>query len=226
MSQSPTARTVGGGSPSAKPIELLLADSQPIALEAMARVFAQPPFTVIAACGSCEEALAVLRHHTPAVVVFDLDVPPDGLVILRHVTRYHPETKTVLFAPGDDPRIQEALDLGVRGMVPKELPAETLVRCVTRVHAGERWVARRAPGPGAAPARPPRAGDEFRLPAELTARETEIVLLVARGLSNKEIAKRLAVKEGTLKIHLHNIYRKLAVDSRVALTLYVQRRSF
>src|SRR5438093_6484492 len=67
-----------------------------------------------------------------------------------------------------------------------------------------------------------RDPDRRRRRAGLTARETDIVKLVARGFANEEIARRLTVKEGTLKIHLHNIYRKLNVDSRLSLTLYVQ----
>jgi DNA-binding NarL/FixJ family response regulator len=59
----------------------------------------------------------------------------------------------------------------------------------------------------------------------LTPRELEIVSMVAKGLRNKEIARKLAIAEGTVKIHLHNIYQKLGVDSRVALTLYAQEKN-
>ena len=89
------------------------------------------------------------------------------------------------------------------------------------MHAGEQWLAagsRRLVGRRPQQRDPDRRGRR----AGLTGRETDIVKLVARGFANEEIAKRLSVKEGTLKIHLHNIYRKLNVDSRLALTLYVQ----
>ena len=206
----------------AKPIELLIADSQPIAVDAMVSVFDQPGFSVIAGCGTCDEAIAVLQTHQPDVVIFDFDVPPDGLGIVRHVNRHNPGTRAVLFtATSSDARIHDALDLGVSGVVLKEMPPEALVQCVRKVHAGEQWLAagsRRFAGRR----RQQRDPDRRQRRAGLTARETDIVKLVARGFANEEIARRLTVKEGTLKIHLHNIYRKLNVDSRLSLTLYVQ----
>ena len=205
-----------------KPIELLIADSQPIALDAMLRVFDQPGFSVIAGCGTCDETISVLRTHQPDILIFDFDVPPDGLAIVRDIKRHHPGIRMVLFtAASSDARIQDALDLGVSGVVLKEMPPEALVQCVRKVHAGEQWLAagsRRLVGRR----RQQRDPDRRRRRAGLTGRETDIVKLVARGFANEEIAKRLSVKEGTLKIHLHNIYRKLNVDSRLALTLYVQ----
>src|SRR5439155_408438 len=134
----------------------------------------------------------------------------------------HPGTRAVLFtATSSDARIHDALDLGVSGVVLKEMPPEALVQCVRKVHAGEQWLAagsRRFAGRR----RQQRDPDRRRRRAGLTARETDIVKLVARGFANEEIARRLTIKEGTLKIHLHNIYRKLNVDSRLSLTLYVQ----
>src|SRR5262249_37856992 len=154
-------------------------------------------------------------------VIFDFNVPPDGLAILRTIHRHHPQMPVVLFtSAANDPRIHEALDLGVRGVVLKEMAPEALVQCVRKVHAGERWMS--VSSPRLVEPRRPRAADRRRRRANLTARETDIVRLVARGLDNTEIARRLDVTEGTLKIHLHNIYRKLDVDSRLALTLYVQ----
>ena len=225
----PLARlAVGGpggdtnGAEAAKPIEVLIADSQPIALDAMARVFDQPGFSVIAGCSTCDETIAVLRQHPPDVLIFDFDVPPDGLALVRDINRHHPGTRAVLFTSAtSDSRVQDALDLGVRGVVLREMPPEALLQCVRKVHAGEQWLAA-GPRRLVERRRQPHDPDRRRRRAGLTGRETDIVKLVARGLPNKEIAKRLDVKEGTLKIHLHNIYRKLNVESRLALTLYVQ----
>ena len=204
-----------------KPIELLIADSHPITLDAMMHAFAQPGFSVLASCGTCDEAIAVLQTHQPDVVIFDFDVPPDGLAIVRHVKRHHPATRLVLFtATSSEARIHDALDLGVSGVVLKEMPPEALLQCVRKVHAGEQWLA--AGSRRLVRRRQQRDPDRRRRPAGLTVRETDIVKLVARGFANEEIASRLNVKVGTLKIHLHNIYRKLNVDSRISLTLYVQ----
>lgn len=216
--------TANGAEPP-KPIGVLIAESQPIALDAMVHVFDQPGFRVIAGCGTCDEAIDVLGTHQTDVVIFDFDVPPDGLAIVRHVNRHHPGTRTVLFtATSSEARVHDALDLGVSGVVLKEMPPEALLQCVRKVHAGEQWLAagsRRLVGRRAQQREP----DPGRRRAGLTERETDIVKLVARGFGNEEIAKRLNVKVGTLKIHLHNIYQKLNVDSRLSLTLYVQGKS-
>jgi DNA-binding NarL/FixJ family response regulator len=112
----------------------------------------------------------------------------------------------------------EALRLGVRGMVLKEMAPKLLIDCIRKVHAGERWFEKESLGlaldrlMGAAGA------------AVLTPRETDIVRMVAGCLRNKEIATSLSITEGTVKIHLHNIYEKLGVDSRIALTLYAQKQ--
>src|SRR5262249_11626438 len=204
--------------PAAKPIELLIADGQPIALDAMVQVFDGPSFEVIAGCGSCEEALAVLKTHLPDVVIFDFNVPPDGLAFIH---RHHPQMPVVLFtSAANDPRIHEALDLGVRGVVLKEMAPEALVQCVRKVHAGERWMS--VSSRRLVERRRPRDADRRRRRANLTAPETHTAALVARGVGNRDIARGLGVTEGTLKIHLQKIYRKLDVDSRLALTLYVQ----
>src|SRR6185503_11087329 len=103
-----------------------------------------------------------------------------------------------------------AMNLGVRGVVFKDLPVEMLVECIRTVHAGGTW----QPA-GAAPP----ADDEA---STLTAREAEIVRMLAHGLRNKEVAAELGISEGTVKVHLHRIYEKLGVDGRVELLLWAQ----
>src|SRR5262249_39451275 len=147
-----------------KPIELLIADSQPIALAAWVPVFDRPGFSVIAGCETCDEAIAVLQTHQPDVVIFDFDVPPDGLAIARHVNRHHPGTRLVLFtATSSEARIHDALDLGVSGVVLKEMPPEALLQCVRKVQAGEQWLA--AGTRRLVRSRPPRDPDRRRGPA-------------------------------------------------------------
>jgi len=100
-----------------------------------------------------------------------------------------------------------------------------LIDCVRDVHRGERRVDVEALARAAADGARPRSSQSTgeRLPA-LTPRETEIVRLVAQGLRNKELAQRLSITEGTVKIHLHNIYDKLGVDGRLELVLSAQQK--
>ena len=113
----------------------------------------------------------------------------------------------------------------MRGVVLKEMPPHMLVQCVKKVHTGEQWVEKRSAG---------HLLDKLlrrevatrQLALDLTARELEILRLVASGLRNKAIADRLFVTEGTVKIHLHNMFRKLQVGNRVALTLLAHSKGF
>jgi two-component system, NarL family, nitrate/nitrite response regulator NarL len=100
-----------------------------------------------------------------------------------------------------------------------------LVQCVRKVHGGEQWLEKRSVG-RLLEKLLQRETAARQLALDLTPREIEIVRLVARGLRNKTIAERLSVKEGTVKIHLHNIYEKLHVDGRLELTLYAQNKGF
>ena len=117
----------------------------------------------------------------------------------------------------------EAVRLGVQGIVLKENALQVLVQAVREVHAGGQWLEQRAAGRALAKMLQRQAG-ERDLAAVLTQREIEIVRMVATGLRNKEIARRLSITEGTVKIHLHNIFEKLKVESRLELTLRAQSK--
>ena len=101
------------------------------------------------------------------------------------------------------------------------MPSHLLVQCVRTVHAGEQWFERHSGSRALQAILRHQDGwrDVMRL---LTPRELEIVRLAARGFGNKRIADTLAVSEGTVKIHMHHIYKKLPIDSRLGLTLYAR----
>src|SRR5262249_12367421 len=116
----------------------------------------------------------------------------------------------------------EAVRLGARGLVLKDSAPDTVIECVRRVHAGEELfdlpsITR------ALTATMQRESDARDALAVLTQREVEIVQMVAQGLRNRAIAARLSISEGTVKVHLHNVYEKLRVDGRLGLTLYAQQ---
>jgi len=129
----------------------------------------------------------------------------------------------LLTAAVSDADAMEGLRLGARGIVLKESSPDTLLECVTRVARGERWIDREMRARVEdAPARPELiVGDPRRA---LTARETEIVRMITQGLRNKVIAERLSISEGTVKIHLHNVYDKLGLDGRLELMLHAQKQ--
>ncbi len=208
------------------PIRLVLADDHPIVLDGLEALFRlEHDFQVVARCTDGAAALATVRRHRPDILVLDIHMPgTDGLAVIRELHQERLPTKVVLLAAAlNDFELLEALRLGVRGMVLKDLAPQLLVQCVRKVHAGEQWLERHVIGRMLDTLRRSEAGGGGRDGGDLlTPREIELVRMVAGGLRNKEMAKRLAISEGTIKTHLHNIYRKLQVQNRVELVLRAQ----
>lgn len=207
-------------------IRLVLADDHPIVLDGLENLFRlEPDFRVVARCVNGEECLAAVRRYEPDVLVLDIRMPRlDGLAVLRELRREKHPVKVVLLATAlEEEEVLEALRLGVRGMLLKELAPQMVVQCVRKVHAGGQWVEKQAFGRALDTLLRREAG-EREAASVLTPREIEMVSMVARGLRNKEMSQRLSISEGTVKIHLHNIYRKLKVENRVELILYAQSK--
>jgi DNA-binding NarL/FixJ family response regulator len=207
-------------------IRLVLADDHPIVLAGLEQLFRQEPdLEVAAGCTSGEEALRAVRLHRPDVLVLDVKMPDrDGLSVVREIRGGQPGLAVVLLTAAlDEAQVVEAVRMGVQGIVLKENALQVLVQAVREVHAGGQWLEQRAAGRALARMLQREAG-ERDLAAVLTQREIEIVRMVATGLRNKEIARRLSITEGTVKIHLHNIFEKLKVESRLELTLRAQSK--
>ena len=205
-------------------VHLALADDHPIVLDGLESLFRlEPDFQVAARCINGEETLVAVRRHRPDILILDLRMPRgDGLEILRTLRREKLPTKVVLLAAAlEEDEILDALRLGVRGVVLKELAPQLLMECVRKVHAGEQWLEKQLSSRVLETLLRREAGGRAAS-SVLTPREIEIVRMVASGLRNRELARRLGVTEGTVKIHLHNIYKKLKVQSRVELVLHAQ----
>jgi DNA-binding NarL/FixJ family response regulator len=206
------------------PIGLVLADDHPIILDGLDHLFRQEEdFKVLARCRDGEETLQAVRKHRPDVLILDLRMPgKDGLAVLREVRKEKLPTRVVLLtAEMSDAEALEAIRLRVNGVVLKEMAPQLLVKCIRKVHAGGQWWEKRSLGRAMETMLRREAG-EREIAGVLTPRELQIVRLVASGLHNKEIADKLTISEGTVKIHLHHIYEKLHVDGRLELTLYAQ----
>jgi DNA-binding NarL/FixJ family response regulator len=208
-------------------ISLVLADDHPIVLEGLVQLFRlEPDFRVVARCTNGDETLAAVRRHRPDILVLDVRMPgKDGLAILGEITREGLPTRVVLLTAAlDENGVVEAVRLGAWGLVLKEMAPETLVRCVREVHGGERWLDNRSVVRALERIARREAG-AARVAGVVTPRELEIIRMIAGGLRNKEIAARLSISEGTVKIHLHNIYEKLQLDGRLALLLYAREHA-
>jgi DNA-binding NarL/FixJ family response regulator len=208
------------------PIRLVLADDHPIVLDGLERLFrAEADMEVLARCANGDETLRAVRHRRPDVAVLDIRMPGlDGLAVLRVVHREKLETRVVLLTASlDEDDLLEAVRLGVRGVVLKEMASQLLVQCVRKVHAGEKWLERQSFSRALEKMLRREAGAR-EAARVLTPREIEVVRMVAGGLRNREIGERLSISEGTVKIHLHNVYEKLQVTGRVELAAYAREK--
>lgn len=206
------------------PIRLILADDHPIVLEGLEQLFrVEPEFQVVARCRDGEEALREVRAHRPDVLVLDIRMPRrDGLDVLRTIRLEGLQTRVVLLTAAlEEEQLVEALRMGVGGVVLKEMAPHLLVEAVKEVHSGGSWLDKGSVSRVVSKLLEQEGGREDH---PLTQRELEVVRMVARGLRNRAIAEQLFISEGTVKIHLHNIYQKLGIDGRLELAVYAQAK--
>jgi DNA-binding NarL/FixJ family response regulator len=202
---------------------LVLADDHPILLDGLERIFAADGrFTLFERCVNGRETIAAVIRLRPEALVLDLRMPQGGgIAVLREIAARRLMTRAVLLtAAPEDPEISEAVRLGVWGIVLKEMAPSILVRCVLDVCEGKRNLDR---FPATRRAGPNDHRQDPLLPEILTPREIAIVREVSAGRRTREVAERLGISEGTVKIHLHYIYAKLKVEGRVELVLKAQR---
>lgn len=205
-------------------IRVILVDDHPLVLNGLYHLLLEyPDFEVLARCSSGSEALTAVRAQRPDVLVLDLLMPDmDGLTVARDLHQSGELPRTVLLtAQLHEDQLIEALHLGVQGFVLKEMATKLLVECLRRVHAGGQWLEKDAASRAMAKLvrRESRAREVAGL---LTPREIEVVRMVARGMANREIAAQLNIADGTVKIHLHNIYEKVKVNRRAELIRFAE----
>ncbi len=199
------------------PLRLLIADDQALMRAGFRMILeAQPDLRVVAEAADGVEAVEAARAHRPDVILMDIRMPRmDGVEATRRLAGHR---VLILTTFNLDEYVVEALRAGASGFLLKDAPPEELVRAVRVVAAGDallspavtrtlldRVVARLPSPPAVAP----------ELLADLTERELEVLRLVARGLSNSEIAARLVVGETTVKTHVSHVLDKLGVRDRV-----------
>ncbi|HEX4348725.1 MAG TPA: response regulator transcription factor [Vicinamibacterales bacterium] len=207
-------------------IRLIVADDHSIVLDGLRRLFeSEGDFEVVATCADGIAALDAVRSKPCDVLVLDLKMPgKTGLEVLQAMSQERLSCRTVLLTAAlKDDDVVQALKLGATGVVLKESEPSALLECVRRVHQGEQWIDRETLSRafGRVMMRESATREASR---NLTPRELEIVRMIAQGLRNKVVAERLSISEGTVKIHLHNIYEKLGVDGRLELVLFAQEK--
>lgn len=208
-------------------IQLVVADHHPLMLQGLGSLFqTKEEFKVVALCSNALETMEAVRLHRPDVLVLATNVPgKDSLSIARELLADSLlPTRIVFYAEEiDENQLMDTIRAGIAGIVLKEMDPQLLLQCVRKVHDGEQWMERRAARLSLEKLLRREAGARD-LASQLTPREIEILRLVAEGLSNKEISERISISEGTVKVHLHNIYEKLHLKSRMALLRFAQEK--
>jgi two-component system nitrate/nitrite response regulator NarL len=203
-------------------LSVVVADDHPVVLRGLVDVLqSSGGMKVIAACADGVSAMDAIRKLAPDVAVIDIAMPNfPGLAILARIAAEEIKTKVVfLTASIADHQILASVTQGAKAIMFKDSAPEDLSDCVRTVAEGGTWF----PPDLIDAALERESGRRVRterIRKNLTVRELEIMRLVAEGLSNKQVARRLALSEGTVKIHLHNIYQKIGVANRTALTAF------
>jgi two-component system, NarL family, nitrate/nitrite response regulator NarL len=195
---------------------MVVADGCPVFLCGLISLFrSEYDFDVVARCRNGAESLQAIRDLSPDIALLDSSMPAgSGVNVLASAISEGSQTRIVLLAARAELRSIFAVVNGAYGIVPRDVPPEVLIRDLRQVAAGRR-LSIQASRPGEA--RTTTDASEKAL-AVLTKRERQIVKLVSAGLPNKEVGRQLNLTAGTIKVHLHNIFSKLAINNRTALT--------
>jgi len=199
------------------PIRVLLADDHVMVRQGIRELLtSQPEFEVVGEAATGSDAVARVLQSRPDVVLLDIHMPSgDGLWATSEISREAPSARVlILTVSTDDDHLKESLRRGAAGYLLKTSPADSLFQAIREVARGETTVPGTMAGRilaalGASPDH--GAGGE----AGLSTREQEVLRLLARGATNKEIALALEISENTIKAHLKSVLRKLGVGNRV-----------
>jgi DNA-binding NarL/FixJ family response regulator len=204
------------------PIRVMVVDDHPMWRDAVERDLQAAGFDVVAVAATGDEAIVRFTATRPRVVVLDLQIPgPSGVEVTAQVLATDPSSRVlILSASGEQDDVLAAVKAGATGYLLKSASREELLTAVRRVAKGDTVF---TPGLAALVLGEFRRMNEPATPPgeRLTDRETEILRMVAKGVSYKDIAERLVISHRTVQNHVQNTLRKLQMHNRVELTRYV-----
>ncbi|MER6271867.1 response regulator [Streptomyces sp. NPDC001797] len=207
-----------------KPARVVVADDQTVVREGIVMLLGLlPGVKVVGAAGDGEEAVRLVAELSPDVVLMDLRMPRcDGVEATRRIRSEYPGTQVVVLTTfADDESLFPALRAGARGYLTKDAGGDEIVRAVESVLSGDaglspsiqRRLLERLSQPEPAPV-------ATEAPDGLTARETEVLVLIAEGFTNQEIARKLHVSTATVKTHINNLFAKTGLKDRAQAVRY------
>ena len=207
-------------------IKILICDDQSLFREALRTLLsAFPDLEVVGEASNGEEAIRFTITHSPDVVLMDLRMPVmDGVEATRRLNQLGKNTRVIVLTTfDDDETVFEGLRAGAVGYLLKEVSSEKLVEAIKTAYAGEYFllpsITAKVVSEFSKISRPAKKLDSELMPEPLSPREIEILKIVATGASNREIADKLFISEGTVKNHLSSILNKLGVRDRMQAIL-------
>jgi DNA-binding NarL/FixJ family response regulator len=206
-------------------IRIVIADDQQAVLDGLALMLGLlPGITVAAVAADGAQTLAAVAQHQPDVVLIDLHMPVmDGIEATRRLTAEHPGTAVVVLTTyADDSSILEALQAGARGFLTKNAGRADIARAIQAAASGQSILdaAVQATVLEAAASGPARPAPPAELPDGLTSREGDVLMLIAQGLSNSEIAAALFLSANTVKTHVNRVFAKTGSKTRAQAIRY------
>lgn len=200
-------------------IRVLFVDDHPMLRAGLAAtIHAEDDMRVVGEAANGVEAVRLYSELKPDVVLMDLRLPEmNGVEAIRAIRAQDPQARVMVLTTYDgDEDIHRALEAGARAYLLKDMLRRELIDAIRTVHSGQRYLS-----PTVAARLAERASGQ-----NLSAREVEILGLVVRGMSNKEMAGELGLAEGTVRIHLSNIFEKLGVHDRTQAAIAAVQRGF
>jgi DNA-binding NarL/FixJ family response regulator len=208
-------------------IKVVIADDHPIVRDGLRKLLGlEDDIDVIGEASDGREVLQVVQQTDPDVILLDLRMPNlDGLSALQALQQMNKRARIIVLTASEDKNeFVQAMKLGCSGIVLKQTAPELIVKSIRKVFSGEIWLDSHTTAAVmrqfAAPGDVIGGTGKGRERSPLSAREREIVSLVAQGYKNKEMAEKMFISEQTVKNHLHNIFDKLGVSDRLELALY------
>ena len=220
------APTEAASQQTAAPARVLLVDDHAIVRRGLRSILElEPDISVVAEAEGWSDALQALDRSRPDVIVLDLKLSSEhdteGLDLCSEIVRRRPQSNVVILSTFLNERLlNQSLKRGAKAYVLKEVDVVELVRIIRRVSRGESGF----DGRSAAMMRAMVAGERAGAEADFTEREREVIELVAVGLTNAEIGRRIFVSESTAKFHVRNVMRKLRVHSRAEVAYAAGKR--
>jgi DNA-binding NarL/FixJ family response regulator len=208
-----------------EPIKLLITDDHPVVREGLISMISREPgFKVVAEASNGLEAVSKAIQFKPDVILMDLRMPEmDGVEAIRQIAEVEPNTKFIILTTfSDDEYIFKGIEVGARAYLLKDAPREELFKAIRAVYRGESLIQ-----PVVASkvlSRFAELSRQSQAPEVLTDRELQVLILIAKGSANKEIAAALNISNSTVKTHIASIFQKLGTNDRTeAVTMALKK---